>query len=189
MNVSLSAGQQAAYNKDGYIVLRSIFSNDDLARLDGTIDNHLPANAYAPGKTYPEPAKYTLSAQCPADPGLAYIAEHPKVVCPVEQLLGGPGYLTAYVVYVRTSQDAGSVMHNDYKRWRPVGSSMNWLFTIVPLTDFDQSTGPLLVAPGSHQPHLVEDRNERTLHRGAPEQPPQSQFVDAQLRRATSTQP
>lgn len=60
---------------------------------------------------------------------------------------------------------------------------MNWLFTIVPLTDFDRETGPLLVAPGSHQLHLVQDRQEKTLHRGAPEPPPETRFIDAGLRR------
>jgi len=183
MSARLNAGERASYEKDGYIVLRDVFGDDDFARLETAIDQHLPGNAYAPGKLYPEPAKYTLSEQCPADPELAYIAEHPKLVSVAEQLLGGPSYLTAYVVYIRTPQDVGSLMHNDYKRWRPVGSSMNWLFTIVALTDFDQETGPLLVAPGSHQLHLVENRQEKTLHRGAPEQPPEGQFVDARLKR------
>lgn len=162
VSIKLDASQRADFERDGFLVIRSLLAEDDLARLDGAIKNNMPHAAYARGKTYPQVAKYTLSEQCPSDPGLAYIVEHPKIVSPVEQLLGGSAYLTAYVVYLRTPNDNGSLMHNDYKRWRPVGSSMNWLFTIVPLTDFDADTGPLLVAPGSHQLHLVEDRGEKT---------------------------
>ena len=68
-----------------------------------------------------------------------------------EAVLGQVAHLSAFVVYIRTPGNKGGGAHNDYKRWRPVGSSMNWLFAIVPLTDFDAEYGPLLVSPGSHK--------------------------------------
>ncbi|MBT6277378.1 MAG: hypothetical protein HOI95_25010 [Chromatiales bacterium] len=181
--IKLTLDDRAQYERDGYLVLRNYLADDELGRLSTAIDSHLPHDAYAPGCTYPQAAKYTLSEQSAEDSDFAYIIEHPKVYGPAEQLLGGPAHLTAYVIYVRTPGDPGSLPHNDYKRWRPVGSSMNWLFTVVPLTDFDEETGQLLVVPGSHQLNLVEDRGEKTLHRGAPLRPDESQFVDARLRR------
>ena len=111
-SAALSAADLDAYRRDGYLVVRGLFSDHDLQRLDGAVDEHLPDRAYAPGKVYPEPAKYTLSEQCPADPDLAYIAEHSTVVDAAETLLGGPSYLTAYVAYIRTPRDVGSLMHN-----------------------------------------------------------------------------
>ena len=95
--------------KEGYLVIRDAIPNTDLVRFDAAIDCHLPHDAYAPGKSYPEPAKYTLSQQVLSDPELARVAEHPVVVDAVEQLLQTPAHLTAYVIYVRTPGDQGSI--------------------------------------------------------------------------------
>lgn len=181
--VVLTEAQKLDYQRDGYLVLRGALDDVELARLDAAIDRHVPADAYAPGKVYPEAAKYTLSQQVLADPDMAYIAEHPKVLGPVEDLFGQPAHLTAYVVYVRTPGDVGSKMHNDYKRWRPVGSSMDWMFSIVPLTDFDDAHGPLLLAPGSHQLQRVTQESLHFWNRTCPERPDEGDFIDPGLRR------
>ena len=181
--VQLTNGQRNDYEKEGYLVIRDAIPNTDLVRFDAAIDCHLPHDAYAPGKSYPEPAKYTLSQQVLSDPELARVAEHPVVVDAVEQLLQTPAHLTAYVIYVRTPGDQGSLAHNDYKRWRPVGSSMDWLFTVIPLTDFDAAHGPLLVAPGSHQLDKVTQLDERFWERRRPVTPSPGEFIDPQLRR------
>jgi len=180
---TLSGEQLARYERDGYLVLRGLLNDADLGRLDGAIDRHVPADAYAPGKVYPQAAKYTLSQQVLSDPDMAYIAEHPKVLDAVEGVLGRAAHLTAYVVYVRTPGDVGAKMHNDYKRWRPVGSSMDWLFTVIPLTDFDEEHGPLMVAPGSHQLARVTRESARFWERGRPAPPTEGDFVDPGLKR------
>ena len=179
----LTNEQHAQYERDGFLVLRGVLQDEELARLDQGIERHVPCHAYAPGKIYPESAKYTLSRQIAADPDLAYIVEHPTVVGAVEQILGQPAHLTAYVVYVRTPGDAGTPAHNDYKRWRPVGSSMDWLFTVIPLTDFDEAHGPLMVAPGSHQLSRVSQQSTKLFHRGPPDVPSEADFVDPGLKR------
>ena len=179
----LTDEQRSSYARDGYLVLHGLMNDRDLVRVDDAIERHVPSDAYAPGKTYPEAAKYTLSQQVLSDPDMAYIAEHPKVLGAVESLLGKAAHLTAYVVYVRTPGDDGSKMHNDYKRWRPVGSSMDWLFTVIPLTDFDAAHGQLMVAPGSHQLARVTRESARFWDRGRPAKPTEDQFIDPQLRR------
>jgi hypothetical protein len=141
-------------------------------------------NAYPPSLEYLTPGKYTVSGNKMADhPGLAPIVEHPGIVDRVECLLGQPAYLTAYVAYVRTPGDNGSGPHNDYKRWRPVGSSMDWLFAIVPLTDFNAEYGPLLVAPGSHKLHQVNnDAGAAVLDVTRPDRDQLPAFIDPELK-------
>ena len=78
-------------------------------------------------------------------------------------------HLSAFVAYIRTPGNKGGGAHNDYKRWRPVGSSMNWLFAIVPLTDFDAEYGPLLVSPGSHKLYRLVDPAVRILNVAKPD--------------------
>ena len=115
-------------------------------------------------------------------PGLAPIAEHPAIIDAVECLLGEQAHLAAYVAYVRTPGNKGGQKHNDYKRWRPVGSSMNWLFAIVPLTDFNSEYGPLLVSPESHKLHRVIDTSTHIWDVTPPDASQLNPFIDPELK-------
>ena len=164
MDYALSAQQQADYQENGYLIIRDVLPPDETRALRQVVEAQAATDAYPPKLQYPEPGKYTVSGnKLAVDPALAAVAEHPAIVERVEALLEQPAHLTAFVACVRTPGDKGGGAHNDYKRWRPVGSSMNWLFAIVPLTDFDAEYGPLLVSPGSHKLHRVIDPAARIL--------------------------
>ena len=151
MGLPLSTDNLAAYERDGYFILRGAIAEADVSRLERGFANNPPLDGtldpYAP--EYPAPGRYTLATQSLADPDLAFIVEHPTIVEAVTQILDDEPRLTAYVIYDRTPEGQGLPAHHDYKRWRPVGSSMNWLFTIVPFGAFDEEAGRLLVAPVS----------------------------------------
>lgn len=182
---ALSEAQLRDYERDGFLVLKSQIPDADIVRieegfarnppLDGTLDTS--------GATYPEPGRYTLAQNCLKDPDLAALAEHRAIVPTVADVLGGDPRLTAYVIYDRTPGGPGIPAHNDYKRWRPVGSSMNWAFTIVPFCDFDAAAGQLFVAPGSHRLDRVTSGDERPLCVAPPVRPDESEFVDPELER------
>lgn len=148
---ALSDQQVADYRENGYLVIPDVLPSDEMLELRRIVQEQARHNAYPPSLKYPAPGKYTISGNKISVPGLAPIAEHPTVIDAVECLLGQRAYLTAYVAYLRSPGNKGGGAHCDYKRWRPVGSSMNWLFAIIPLTDFDLEYGPLLVSPGSHK--------------------------------------
>ncbi len=181
----LTEQQLADYRRDGFLLLKGRMPEDDVRRfeagfernppLDGTIDPNAPE--------YPNPGRYTLAQNCLKDPDLAYLAEHSAIVPAVADVLGGDPRLTAFVIYDRTPEGAGLPSHNDYKRWRPVGSSMNWAFTIVPFCDFTSETGRLFVAPGSHHLHRITDGPERPQLVAPPIKPAESDFIDPGLER------
>ncbi|NKB72050.1 MAG: hypothetical protein GKR89_33650 [Candidatus Latescibacteria bacterium] len=182
MSDILNEQQFADYQRDGHLIIRGVLSPSETKELRQVVEAKAP-EAYAPGKQYPEPGKYTIKGnQLAEHPGLAAVAENPAIVGPVEALLGQRAHLSAFVAYVRTPGDKGSSAHNDYKRWRPVGSSMNWLFAIVPLTDFDAEYGPLLVSPGSHKLHRVRDPRARILEVDKPDREQLAPFVDPELK-------
>ena len=131
---TLTETQIADYHDCGYLILRGVLSSGEADALRRLVVEETPRLGYPPKLKYPEPGKYTIGGNSMAEPGFAPIAEHPTVVNAVECLLGHSAYLTAYVAYLRSPGDKGSGAHCDYKRWRPVGSSMNWLFAIIPLT-------------------------------------------------------
>lgn len=163
------------FNQQGFTIYRGALSAAECERAVAATYRAIDAGLYV-GKKYPAPGKITVARNDWTDPDLAAIAAHPRVLRAIEPILGGPARLQAFVSYLRTPEEikwetegdpaiaAGRSHHDgagasstvgnrgkhcDYKRWRPVGSSMEWLFVVIPLTDFD-STRPLLVAPGSH---------------------------------------
>ena len=180
----LTTDQLETYQRDGYLILRSAIDEAEVLRLERGFARHPPVDGTLDStKTYPEPGRYTLANNCLKDPDLAFIAEHPTILDAAETLLGDAPRLTAFVIYDRTPGGGSIPAHNDYKRWRPVGSSMNWLFTIVPFSDFDAQTGQLFVAPGSHHLERIKQTNERTLHVDPCIRPDESTFIDPELRR------
>ena len=179
---TLSEQQIADYHEDGYVILRNLLSAKEADELRRVVQKEVKRDAYPSTLKYPEPAKYTVSGNRLADPGLTAIAEHPTVVGAVESALGQPAHLTAYVAYLRTPGDKGGGAHCDYKRWRPVGSSMNWVFAIIPLTDFDTAYGPFLVSPKSHKLTQVIDPDEHILDLTRPDPEQLPDFIDPELK-------
>lgn len=181
----LNDAQRRTYSKDGYLLLKGAISEAEIKRLERGLARNPPLDGTLAGDTqnYPEPGRYTLATNSLKDPDLAFIVEQPTIVAAARTLLDDDPVLTAYVIYDRTPGGAGLPAHNDYKRWRPVGSSMNWLFSIIPFTDFNAETGQLFVAPGSHQPERIRDDGSGALEVDPPLKPPEDAFVDPGLER------
>ena len=180
----LTADQIADYERDGFLVLRGLIPEQDIDRLERGLERNPPLDGdVSQGADYPKPGRYTLALNSWADPDLAFLAEHDRVLPVVSGLLGEDPRLTAYVIYDRTPGGNALGAHNDYKRWRPVGSSMNWLFTIVPFCDFDAAAGELFVAPGSHRLERIHDSPERPLCVDPAIRPDESAYIDTELRR------
>ena len=103
----LNEAQLKDYERDGFLVLRSHFTDDEMARLDRAFENNPPLNGNTGTLNYPEPGRYTLAKSCLKDPDLAFIAEHPGIVEPTKELLQDDIHLTAFVLYDRTPGGAG----------------------------------------------------------------------------------
>ncbi|NKC00523.1 MAG: hypothetical protein GKR90_18815 [Pseudomonadales bacterium] len=181
----LDQAQIRQYNEQGYLILKGAITDDEITRLERGVANNPPLDGTLDPNApiYPAPGRYTLASQSARDPDLAFIIEHPDIVGAVREILEDDPVLTAYVIYDRTPEGAGLPPHHDYKRWRPVGSSMHWLFTIVPFCDFDEMTGPLYIAPGSHRTERVHDGETPCLEVGPAIRPKPEDFIDPGLKR------
>lgn len=179
---TLSPQQVASFHEEGYLIIRNVLSSGEAADLRRVVREQVLREPFPPRLAYPEPAKYTVSGNRMAEPALAAIAEHPVLVEAVESALGGAAHLTASVAYLRTPGDKGGGAHSDYKRWRPVGSSMNWVFAIIPLNDFDPSFGPFMVSPRSHKLPQVIDPQAHILDLTAPDREQLPPFIDPELK-------
>ncbi len=182
----LTPHQLADYERDGFVVLRGAFADAEITRLETGFARNPPLDGTlydVKALNYPEPGRYTLANNCLKDPDLAFLAEHPVITSAVGDALGGDPRLTTYVIYERTPGGPGIPSHNDYKRWRPVGSSMNWAFTIVPFCDFDSAAGQLFVAPGSHRLDRISAGPERPLSVAPAIKPSEDDYIDPGLQR------
>ena len=177
----LNDQQIADFHENGYAIVRNVLSPDEADKYRRVVQEQAQFNSYPPSLKYPEPGKYTIAGNKMAKSSLASIAEHPTVVNAVECALGQPAHLTAFVAYLRSPGDRGSGGHCDYKRWRPVGSSMNWVFAIMPLTDFDKVYGPFMVSPGSHKLAQVIDEDAHILDLTRPDTKELAPFIDPEL--------
>ena len=180
--MTLTNQQIADYRANGYLIIRDVVSSQETSELRSVVQRMARAGAYPSSLKYPMPGKYTISGNRIAEPGLSPIVEHPVVVDAVEAILGQPAHLTAYVAYLRSPGDKGGGAHCDYKRWRPVGSSMRWLFAIIPLNDFNREYGPLLVSPGSHKLAQVIDPDAHILDLTRPDPEQLPDFIDPELK-------
>ena len=180
--MTLSATDVERYVHDGFVVVRNALDDHEIERFANAFKRHPPLHGPVPG-VYPAPGRYTLAESCMADPDLGFVAGHPVILDAARTLLQDDPTLTAFVVYDRTPGGPSIPKHNDYKRWRPVGSSMNWLFTIVPLDDFDAKRGQLFVSPGSHRLERIRAAGGRALDVDAAVVPDDDSFVDPQLKR------
>ncbi len=178
----LNDQQIADFHENGYAIVRNVLSPDEADTYRRVVQEQAQCNSYPPSLKYPEPGKYTIAGNKMAESSLASIAEHPTVVNAVECALGQPAHLTAFVAYLRSPGDRGSGGHCDYKRWRPVGSSMNWVFAIIPLTDFDTVYGPFMVSPGSHKLAQVIDEDAHILDLTRPDTKQLAPFIDPELK-------
>ena len=178
----LAAEEIARYAEDGFVVVRGALDDAALTRFAEGFARHPPLHGPLPGE-YPAPGRYTLAESCMADPDLGFVVGHPTIVDAARTLLQDDPVLTAFVIYDRTPGGPGIPKHNDYKRWRPVGSAMNWLFAIVPLVDFDAERGQLFVSPGSHRLERIHKTAERALAVDPAVVPDDDSFIDPELAR------
>lgn len=140
------------YEREGVVVIRGFFSENELAAIANPIAE-LQGAPESPLVTGADGTKFNY----PDFQGLRQLPElatascdHPRVVGAVEQALGDDAELSQFGA-LTWAPDAGGVgLHYDYKPFRVVGSFLDWMFCIIPLTEYDEHDGPLLVCPRSH---------------------------------------
>ena len=188
----LSPGQIARFRDDGFLVVPDLMTGDEIDRLADAVHAEFRKQRHiGEGKHFPDPGKYTLSEDSLRLPDVRRVVDHPQVTAAAAELLEDEIRISAFVIYAMPPGSAGTggdykgtheSAHCDYKPYRPVGSSMRWLFVIVPLVDYTEQVGPLLVSPGSHKiPRLTRRGHITHVERARGEQ--LRPFQDTRLRR------
>jgi hypothetical protein len=198
----LSDEHLARWEADGFITLRQVFSEDELARISAPIASHYQRRDFeASVSRVPRDPPQTTSCLgedlgagnfplgfgrvLAGAPELAQLTcGHHTLLPAVEQLLGAGATVSQFIHTLRTPGSTGTGTHFDYKPWRPVGSFLDWCFAVIPLVDYTDEIGPLLAAPGSHKLTTVLPSNGRVHPVAAARVPSEPvTLVNPQLRR------
>jgi len=161
----LTAEQIAAFDRDGYLFFPGHFSSDEIALLNAEVPAlYARREAYNVREKGSEAVRTNFAAHMYSAP-FARLARHPRMVKPVEDLLGEKLYMHQFKINGKMAFE-GDVWqwHQDYGTWKnddlmPTERAMN---IAVFLDDVNEFNGPLMFIPGSHKRGVIEAGHDLT---------------------------
>ena len=162
--MNLSKQQIEQFDRDGYLFLPTLFTPQEVS----TLLNEVPAlYAQRRAENIREKGSDAVRTNFAAhlyNRQFAKLARHPRMVEPIQKLLGEPVYMHQFKINGKMAFD-GDVWqwHQDYGTWKnddlmPEPRAMN---VAIFLSDVNEFNGPLMFIPGSHKSGVA--RNNRVL--------------------------
>ena len=151
--------QRAAYERDGFVLIRSLFDTEEIGLLRSAIetDPQLHASLYdrndASGK-----ATRMATWNHPGDSVYGLAARSHRVVDTMEEMLGGEVYHYHSKLTAKEPRDGGAwEWHQDYGYWYHNGCVFPYMASVmVALDKTTRENGCLQVIRGSHHAGRVE---------------------------------
>lgn len=161
----LTREQLAAFDRDGYLFFPGHFSPAEIAALNAEVPAlYARREAYNVREKGSDAVRTNFAAHMYSAP-FARLARHPRMVKPVEDLLGEKLYMHQFKINGKMAFE-GDVWqwHQDYGTWKnddlmPTERAMN---IAVFLDDVNEFNGPLMFIPGSHKRGVIEAGHDLT---------------------------
>ncbi len=155
----LDASQVEGFRTHGYLMLPSVFTAAEAGVLRAAADAVYALDRQEVVREKDGRTARTAFAAHTYNEAFRWLGRHPRLIRPVEELLGGPVYMHQYKVNAKAAFD-GDVWqwHQDYGTWArddemPEPRAMNIAVFIDAVTEFN---GPLWLIPGSHVEGVYE---------------------------------
>lgn len=163
--MKLTAEQHAQFERDGYLFFPGLFQPDEVQTLtDAVPDLYARREAYNVREKGKDAVRTNFAAHMVSAP-FARLARHPRMVGPVQDLLGEQLYMHQFKVNGKMAFE-GDVWqwHQDYGTWlnddmMPTERAMN---VAIFLDDVNAFNGPLMFIPGSHKKGVVDAKHDLT---------------------------
>ena len=157
--MQLSQEQVAAFEVEGYLFLPGAFTPAEVAVLADEVPGVFAERREEVWRERDGKAVRTAFAVQTYNAAFARLGRHPRLVEPVQQILGGPVYMHQFKVNGKEAFD-GDVWqwHQDYGTWSrddlmPEARAMNVAVFLDPVTAFN---GALMFIPRSHKQGVIE---------------------------------
>jgi ectoine hydroxylase len=163
--MKLDATQKEQFDRDGYLFFPGLFKADEMRSLHAAVPElYGRREAYNVREKGKDAVRTNFAAHLYSEP-FARLARHPRMVEPVQDLLGEALYMHQFKINGKAAFD-GDVWqwHQDYGTWKnddlmPSERAMN---VAIFLDDVSEFNGPLMFIPGSHKRGVIDARHDLT---------------------------
>jgi len=163
--MKLDAAQRAAFDRDGYLFFPALFSAAEMrSMVDAVPALYERREAYNVREKGSDAVRTNFAAHLVSEP-FARLARHPRMVEPVQDLLGEALYMHQFKINGKLAFE-GDVWqwHQDYGTWKnddlmPTERAMN---VAIFLDDVNEFNGPLMFIPGSHKKGVIDAQHDLT---------------------------
>jgi ectoine hydroxylase len=161
----LDPDQLRALDEDGYLLLPGRFSPDEVRVLREHRDRIFAMDRPEIVREKQSGIPRTAFACQTYDEAYRRLARHPRLVEPVQQILGGDVYMHQFKINAKAAFEGEQWQwHQDYGTWvnddkMPEPRAMN---ISVFLDDVTPYNGPLMIIPGSHKGGVLNAEHDTT---------------------------
>ncbi|MEO7150191.1 MAG: phytanoyl-CoA dioxygenase family protein [Burkholderiaceae bacterium] len=163
--MTLSPEQIERFDRAGYLFFPGRFSADEVRTLtDAVPELYRRREVYNVREKGKDAVRTNFAAHLVSEP-FARLARHPRMIEPVQELLGERLYMHQFKINGKAAFD-GDVWqwHQDYGTWlnddqMPTERAMNVAIFLDDVTPFN---GPLMFIPGSHKKGVVDAKHDLT---------------------------
>jgi ectoine hydroxylase len=163
--MKLSPEQLEQFDREGYLFFPSLFTPEETRTLNNAVpelySRHEAWNVRESGS---DAVRTNFAAHMSSKP-FAKLARHPRMVQPVQDLLGEALYMHQFKINGKMAFE-GDIWqwHQDYGTWMnddmmPTERAMN---VAIFLDDVNEFNGPLMFIPGSHKKGVIEAKHDLT---------------------------
>ena len=163
--MKLTASQLSQFDRDGYLFFPGLFTAEETQNLNDAVpelyERREDYNVREKGK---DAVRTNFAAHMYSEP-FAKLARHPRMIEPVEELLGEKLYMHQFKINGKMAFE-GDVWqwHQDYGTWlnddlMPTERAMN---VAIFLDDVTEHNGPLMFIPGSHKKGVADAKHDLT---------------------------
>lgn len=160
--MQLSDAQLAEMARSGYLLLPSVFSACEMDLVRGSVPRVIAAGGPQVIREDSDPSVVKMVfATHRSDDVFGRLARHPRLIGPVEQLLGDRAHLFQSRLNIKSAfRGEGWPWHQDFNQWHRLDGMQtpHAVIAAVFLDDVNPCNGPLMVIPGSQaRGHIVND--------------------------------
>ncbi len=163
--MKLTQTQLEQFDREGYLFFPGHFTPEETRTLTGAVPElYGRREAYNVREKGKDAVRTNFAAHLYSEP-FAKLARHPRMVEPVQSLLGDDLYMHQFKINGKQAFD-GDVWqwHQDYGTWlnddqMPEARAMN---VAIFLDDVNAYNGPLMFIPGSHRKGVVDAKHDLT---------------------------
>ena len=163
--MKLTPSQLEQFDRDGYLSFPGLFTPEEIAGLNAAVPAlYERREAFNVREKDSDAVRTNFAAHLYSEP-FARLARHPRMVLPVQDLLGEALYMHQFKINGKMAFE-GDVWqwHQDYGTWKnddlmPTERAMN---VAIFLDDVNEFNGPLMFIPGSHKKGVVDAKHDLT---------------------------